>query len=332
VEQRLSQGADDSLRTRIRDLSALFGDGRAIDEIREVALNTSADIPRRRAALQSLVDARAEGLRAVCEKLLPIRDLSAVAAQGLALFDDPKVAALLIAEWPKLYGHERPAVLNALLSRPAWAAKLLEAMAAGKIRRSDLGVAQARQIRGFNNDTLTRQLTEVWGAIQDTDESARQKSLQRWQQKLTADRLKQANLVEGRKTYATSCGSCHKLYGTGGALGPDLTGSGRQNLDYLLENILFPSAVVPAEFRQSTLSLKDGRALSGIIRSRNPQTLVFEMVGETNTLSRSEIEEEETSALSLMPEGLLDALNERQVIDLIGYLMSPAPPVEQSNR
>ena len=137
---------------------------------------------------------------------------------------------------------------------------------------------------------------------------------------------KRVNLVEGQKLYALSCGACHKLYGTGGTIGPDLTGAGRQNLDYLLENILFPSAVVAAEFRQTTLMLKDGRSLSGVVRSRNNQAVVLEMIGETTTIGRPEIEEETTSALSLMPEGQLDAMTDAQAIDLIGYLMSSAPP------
>jgi len=327
AEARLARGANEPLKSRIRDLSALFGDGRALDEIKQVALNKDADLARRRAALQSLVEARADGLRPVCEQLLPIRDLSATAAGGLALFDDPAVADRLLAEWPRLYGHERPPVLNALLSRPAWSAKLLEAMVAGKVRRTDLGVAQARQIRAFNNEALSQRLAEVWGTLQETDEATRQAALRRWRQQLTPDVLKASNPVEGRKLYATSCGACHKLYGEGGTLGPDLTGSGRQSLDYLLENILFPNAVVPAEFRQVTLALKDGRSLSGVIRSRSAQAVVLDMVGQTATLSGGDIEGEQTSALSLMPEGLLDPLTETQAADLIAYLMNSVPPV-----
>ena len=204
--------------------------------------------------------------------------------------------------------------------------KLLDAIGAGKFRRTDLGVAQARQIRGLNNETLTRRLTEVWGAMQDTDEATRQQALRRWQQKLTPEALQRADPVDGQKLYALSCGACHKLYGAGGTIGPDLTGAGRQNLEYLLENILFPSALVPAEFRQTTLTLKDGRSLSGIVRSRNNQAVVLEMIGESTTISRPDIDEETTSQLSLMPEGQLDAMTEAQAVDLIGFLMSTAPP------
>lgn len=326
IEPQLARQADEALKNRIRDLSALFGDGRALDQIKAVALNPNADLPRRRAALQSLIEARAEGLRPVCEQLLSVRDLSAVAASGLALFDDPAIATRLLAEWPNLYGAERPAVMNALLSRPAWISQLLEAMAGGGFRRTDLSVAHVRQIRGLHNEALTRRLTEVWGGLQETNEATRQAALHQWRQKLTPEALRGADRVEGQKTYAAACGACHKLYGIGGSIGPDLTGAGRQNLEYLLDNILFPSAVVPAEFRQTTLTLKDGRTLSGVVRTRTPQVLKLEMIGESATVNRADIAEETASEMSLMPEGQLDALTDTQAINLIGYLMSTSPP------
>ncbi len=329
IEIQLAARADEPMKNRLLDLSALFGDGRALDQIKAVALNNDADLPRRRSALQSLIEARADGLRDICEQLLSVRGISAVAASGLAMFDDAVIADRFIAEWFNLYGAEKPPVLNALLSRPVWTMKLLDAMAAGKFRRTDLGVAQARQIRALKNEALTHKLTETWGAIQDTDEAAKQAVLQSWRPKLNPDALKRANLIEGQKLYTVSCGACHKLYGVGGTIGSDLTGAGRQSLDYLLENILFPSAIVPAEFRQTTLRLKDGRSLSGVIRSRNNQTVVLEMIGESATISRPDIKDETTSTLSLMPEGQLDALTETQAIDLIGYLMSTAPPQQQ---
>ena len=323
---RLTEGADESLKDRIRDLSALFGDGRALVRIKEVALDKDVALPRRRAALRSLIDARADGFRAVCEQLMAVRHLSAVAASGLALFDDLAVADRLLAEWPDLDGAEKPPVLNVLLARPAWTMKLLDAIAAGKVRRTELGVAQARQIRALHDDALTQRLTDTWGAIQDTDDATKRAAMQSWRQKLGPEALKRADPAEGRKLYMQSCGACHLLYGAGGSIGPDLTGSGRQNLDYLLENILFPSAIVAPEFRQTTLTLKDGRSLSGVIRSRNNQAVVIQMIGETATVGLSDIAQQETSPLSLMPEGLLDGLTGVQALDLFSYLMSRSPP------
>jgi putative membrane-bound dehydrogenase-like protein len=326
IQPVLAKAQDEMLRGRIRDLNALFGDGRALDEIRQIALDPKADIPRRRAALRSLIDARTEGLRAVSESLLPVRDLSATAAEGLSLSDDPGVARLLIAEWPRLYGHERAPVLNVLVARASWAGQLLDAMAAGAIRRADVGAYHARRIRALQDPALTRRLHEVWGDLQDVDESRRIEALAAVRRRLEPAALAAADPKLGRQVFQAACAPCHRLFGEGAAIGPDLTGAGRDNLDYLLENLLFPSAIVPAEYRQTTLHLKDGRVLSGIVRSRTVRTVTLQPVGDPVTLETADITSEEGSQLSMMPEGQLDNLDDRQVRGLIRYLMSPAPP------
>jgi putative heme-binding domain-containing protein len=123
--------------------------------------------------------------------------------------------------------------------------------------------------------------------------------------------------------FTAICGACHSMYGQGGKIGPDLTGSGRANLDYLLENIADPSGVVSADFRMSLLTHKDGRVLSGVVTESNARTLTLRTMTETLTLDRADIVKQETSPLSMMPEGLLLAFQPDQVRDLIAYLMHP---------
>ena len=120
------------------------------------------------------------------------------------------------------------------------------------------------------------------------------------------------------------------MYGHGGDIGPDLTGSGRDNLDYVLENIIDPSATVGADFRMSVVAMADGRVLNGLVRSRTDRTLTLQTQTESLTLERREIDQVKPSPLSLMPEGLLDPLTSEQVRDLIAYLnkrtQAPLPP------
>ena len=113
------------------------------------------------------------------------------------------------------------------------------------------------------------------------------------------------------------------MYGEGGKIGPDLTGSGRANLDYLLENIVDPSAVVSADYRMSLVTLEDGRALSGVIAGKDERTLTLRTLAETMTIDQKEVVKIDTSPLSMMPEGLLLAFPPEQVRDLIAYLMHP---------
>ena len=306
----------------VRELSTVFGDGRAVEEIRKIAQDGKADMMTREAALRTFIEARPPDLRAVCESLLGVRTLAGPAARGLAQFDDPAIGARLAKDYRNFHPVDRPAVMETLVSRATFAAALLERVAAGQIPRTDISAFHARQIRNFNDAALTKQLTALWGDLRDTA-ADKAKAIADWKTKLTPAVLAKANLSQGRALYAT-CAACHTLYGEGGKTGPDLTGSGRANLDYLLENILDPSAVVPADMRLSILRLNDGRTLSGIIAAQNDRTLTLRTLTEEVTVEKSAITKQELSPLSMMPDALLQPLNETQVRDLIAYLMHPA--------
>ena len=302
----------------LRDLSILFGDGRALDDVKKIALDDNADITTRESALKTLIEARPDDLRELCTKLLEVRGLNTAAARGLALFDDPEIGNQLA----KSYRKFATSIMDTLVARPAFAKAMLAEMAAGRIPRTELSAFHARQIRAFNDEALSQQLVEAWGELR---ESAADKKLliEKLKADLKPDVLKQANLSNGRMLFTAVCGACHMMYGQGGKIGPDLTGSGRASLDYLLENIADPSGVVSADYRMSVLTHKDGRILSGVIAEKSERTLTLRTLTESMTLDRADITRTETSPLSMMPEGLLLAFPPDQVRDLIAYLMHP---------
>ena len=97
-------------------------------------------------------------------------------------------------------------------------------------------------------------------------------------------------MSRGRAVFDRVCGACHRLYGSGGEIGPDLTGSGRDNLDYLLENIVDPGATVSADFRMVVVAMRDGRVLNGLVKAQSPRTVTLQTQTEAIVLDRSEIE------------------------------------------
>ncbi len=139
---------------------------------------------------------------------------------------------------------------------------------------------------------------------------------------LTPTGLRQANLRAGRAHFHKLCSNCHKLFGEGHLIGPDLTGSNRDNLDYLLENIVDPSRVVPAQLRQSAFLLTDGRIIQGTILRQDSNTVTIQTVQKQETLSRDNIETVRKLDSSLMPDGLIASLKQHEVRDLIAYLQS----------
>ena len=304
----------------IRDLSALFGDGRAMDSLKKTALNNNAAFGVRQTALQGLIDARPDDLRSICEKLLKVRYLNKTAIRGLATFDDPAVAKTLLNRYPNLRPDEKQTVIDVIVARRSWTDALLTKIKDGTIARSDLTPFHARQALALNDKKLSARLKEIWGDVRQSD-SAKKKRIEELHKALGKDVRAKADLPAGRVLFQNLCATCHILYGEGGKLGPDLTGSGRADLGYLLENIVDPSAIVPAEYRMTVLKLKDGRSLTGVISSSTDRTLTLRSLAEETTIERSEVEETTTLQNSIMPEGLISALTPEQTRDLISYLM-----------
>ena len=313
--------SETAARDAVRQLNVLFGDGLALEAVRQVALDDQALTEQRRVALRALIAANEPHLRADCEKLLFVRGVAMEAIQGLTKFDDPAVAKKILSRYAQLYPHERPQAIQALVSRPKFAQELLKAIAEGKVAKADLGSLAARQIRAFNDAALNAQLIAVWGETRETP-ADKLKLIAELKARHTPDSLAQADVAKGHALFVGVCGQCHKLFGEGGALGPDLTGSGRRNLDYLLQNIVDPNAVVDAAYYLNTLTLKDGRVLSGIVGPQTERTLTLRSVGQETTLDRADIVQRDTQPISLMPEALLQAFSPEQQRDLLAYLMS----------
>jgi mono/diheme cytochrome c family protein len=249
--------------TYIQTLSALFGSGRAIEDLIVLVKNADGDANARLNAFKSLTRTTKPELLAVIRTLINDKVLGIAARSALAAYDDPSIPKQLTGSWPERSQEQQAATVATLTSRASYAKVLLEAVKAGKVPAAAISPFQARQIRNLGDEALTKLLTEAWGEIRDTPE-AKKAEFAKWEAVLKPEALAKADKSKGRLMFTAVCGACHKMYGQGGAIGPELTGSDRRNLKYLLENILDPNAVVPADFRVSIFHLKDGRTISGV--------------------------------------------------------------------
>ncbi|WP_171187819.1 PVC-type heme-binding CxxCH protein [Alienimonas chondri] len=324
VQPVFAASEDAEVRSLAQKLAVIFGDGAALEELRAIVANRDLPDETRVAAIESLAEARDEAVVPVLLDLLTKlrgqdRNLFAPASRALGAFDSPEAAAVLINALPRVRLEEQDAVLSALVSRPSYAGGLTGALVDGRVPIEMLSAEHVRSLRAFKNPKIDAVLDDLWGTSRATP-AEKLAEIAAWTAKLEDGT--EADPIAGRAVYQQSCGRCHKLYGDGGELGPNLTGSDRKNLDYLLGNVFDPSAVVPAAWRVSTVLLQDGRVLTGVVTEQGGETLSIATADDTITVPTGDVLEIEPGDASLMPEGLFKTLTEQQVRNLIAYLRS----------
>lgn len=318
---KLASSGSAAIAKHVQELGVVFGDGRAADELRKIVFDGNAEAGARQRALRVLLSGTPPDLVGPLQDLVGDRAVALEAIRGLARYDHADTPARLLRFWSQYGPNERAEAINTLCSRASYAHILLDMLRNATIDKSDVSAFHARQIRAFDDPELNRQLAELWGEVRATSEEKRS-LIDRFKSQATSDALAHANTAKGRALFQQQCANCHVLYGAGRKVGPDLTGSNRNNLDYVLENVIDPSASVGADFRAWTVALEDGRVLSGVITAQSERTLTLQTAQEPLTLDRTSISAMRQTENSLMPDGLLQQLSDAQVLDLVSYLMT----------
>jgi putative membrane-bound dehydrogenase-like protein len=320
IEKQLRKSKNSDIAFAIDALGVLFGDGAALADLRKLAKNADEDIAAREEAIKALAQAKDTEAVSVYLSLLGDRAVADAAIRALASFDNPNIAKELIKRMGGFKDGNRSLAFDTLASRQTFALELIGAIDAGQVSASDLSAAQVRQLLAFSDPQIRKVIEAKWGVVQETPE-AKVAAMDRWRKTLTPETLAAANLENGMQLFKKSCASCHKLYGEGLTIGPDLTGANRTNLDYLLMNIIDPSAVVPKQFTTSIIALESDRVITGVIVGQTEKSVTIQTDKEQLTIAKEEIKQSRDSGKSLMPDGMLDSLTPEQVRDLFGFIM-----------
>jgi putative membrane-bound dehydrogenase-like protein len=307
------------VRNRAEALAVLFGNEQAIRDLTARIGDSKAAAGARVAAVELLARRQVTGLAPVLQVVLTDPAVRGAAVRALAAYPDADTPAAILKHYASFTAAEKADAVQTLASRPAFAAALLDAVGKEQIPRTDVSVVAARQVLALNDKALATRLEKVWGTIRPASKE-RTAAVKKWKGVLTAEALKAADASHGRAVFAQHCATCHKLFGEGTEFGPDLTGSQRANLDYVLENVLDPSAVVPREFRVTNFTLTDGRVVGGTVLRETPDGVTVRTTNETVVIATRDIESRKPTSQSIMPDGLFDKLKPEEVRDLVAYL------------
>ncbi|MEM1294576.1 MAG: PVC-type heme-binding CxxCH protein [Verrucomicrobiota bacterium] len=306
-------------------MGARFGDEEYFPHWRAIARSGKEKAEARNRAMMLLTAGKDPDLGALARDVLHVPALRPSALAALRQSPGTETATALVRLIPDLQLKMRNEAINLLATRPEMALVLLDAVDKKQLEPSLVSPVMLDQFERFENDQINAILDRNWSrGSAGVDVAQLTSAINEWKKKLNPKILAKASAQRGRQTYAMTCGTCHQMFGEGIALGPDLTGSNRADLAYILENVLAPSAVVGKDYLLNIITLKDGSTVSGMIRGETPEFLQVSMPGGTLTdVPVSQIQARQEIAQSLMPAGLFDALPLEQVADLVAYLASP---------
>lgn len=303
-------------------LGARFGNEQASADLNRIVLDEAGPQQERRVAFSFMVEDRNPQLSDSIGLLLQGTSLRSEAIRAVATLNAPPLAQTLIDVYKSLNPVEQGEARNTLASRPSYAQALLHAVVANRVPRSDLSADLVRQLRNLNQPEINALVEKTWGSVRESSVDA-QAEIARLTALVTDPQLPAADPQQGRAIFARTCQQCHTLFGTGGKIGPDITGSNRANLNYLLSNVVDPSAVMAKEYRPTVLAMSDGRVLTGIPREETTQSIVLQTVNELVAAPKEEIDDRKESEKSMMPDGLLHNLSPHDIRSLVAYLGSP---------
>lgn len=321
IAPRLYASRDARVQRQAESLAAVFGDDSMFPRLRQVLGDGSADGESRRHAFAVL--SRAQDRAALPEfiRLLDDKAFRAQAINLLARFEAPEVPAALLQRFDGFSAAERAAALNTLAGRATFASALLDAIAQGRLKRDQLTAFHVRQLTQLQNAEINKRVVATWGRINQSS-AEKQAQIVRLEKTFNEAPLWAYEAVAGRQHFQKLCVQCHRIGNEGVQLGPELTGAGKNGIRYFLENIIDPNAVIGTDFQMTVVETKKDDVISGLLLNETPSALTIRTATDQIVIAKSDILRRQTSETSMMPEGLLDSLNDREQIELLKFLTS----------
>ena len=242
------------------------------------------------------------------------------ALSALGYFSDDHIADAILNRFSALSPQLQVRSVELLCSRPSWALKLAQSIDRQTIPSSSVSRELVQRLRQYDDPRLIKMIEKNWGKIRPATPFETQGRVSAVLQLLAK---RPGDSAHGKPIFEKTCATCHKLHGSGAAVGPDLTGAERKNRELLVQNIVDPSGVIRQEFMTHVAMTKDGQVLTGLLAESTADTITLvDSKNQRTALKRTDLEALKESPVSLMPEKLLDDLTDQQVRDLVAYLQA----------
>ncbi|HEX5443785.1 MAG TPA: c-type cytochrome, partial [Pirellulales bacterium] len=126
----------------------------------------------------------------------------------------------------------------------------------------------------------------------------------------------------GKAAFKKVCAACHRVGDLGHEIGPNLATVKNRGAEAILVNVLDPNREVNPQFINYVAITDDGRTLTGMVAAETATSVTLRRAeGASDTLLRGNLDELQSTGLSLMPEGIEKDLHKQDLADLIEFLL-----------
>lgn len=249
--------------------------------------------------------------------------LQSAALAALQAFSGTEVGDSVLDAYPGMSADVREVAQTLLSSRPSWAKQLLSAVEANKIPRDQITQDTVWRLQSIKDEQLAKQVKKIWGDVRGATSAELKQLVAEYEVAIKEDK---GDPYAGKKLFAATCAKCHKLFDSGGNIGPELTSYKRDDLTRMLLNVADPNAEIREGYETWLAITEDGRTVTGFKVDEDDEVVALRGAdGVRVSLPKDELEELVRQPVSIMPTGLLDKMNDQQKRDLFAYLRSSQP-------
>lgn len=246
-----------------------------------------------------------------------------VALAALQAFSDANIGASVLDGYAAMSSDVRAVAQSLLSSRPIWASQLLDAIESEQIKRDAVTQDTVWRLQSIKDESIVARTKRVWGDARGATPAELKERVARYEVAIREDK---GDPYAGKKLFTATCAKCHRLFASGGDIGPDLTSYKRDDLTRMLLNVADPSAEIREGFETWLAITEDGRTVTGFKVDEDDEVVALRGAdGVKVSLPKGELDELVRQQVSIMPTGLLQKMSDQQMRDLFAYLRSSQP-------
>ena len=305
----LRSGNADALKNALK----LLSDTKATNTARIAIAKTLAELGKQEAVMPMVAILKSSAAPSLKRGML----------QAAAKFDDKRLPEALLLGWEgQIAGDKalREDALRVMAGRKEWAQILVSFVNEWKVPAKHFTIDIVRQLSLHKDAEIDASIEKHWKGLLATGPTP--------EKKREAERIKAViktglgDAEKGKLQFTARCAVCHKLFGEGGAIGPELTGYDRTNADFWLDNLFTPSLEIREGFGTYNVTTKGGQLLTGLMDAQDGKGIVLkDLAGNKTAIKQADIEKLEASPISLMPEGMTAGMSDADLKDFFAYLM-----------